>query len=197
MLFYNSSLPCIAVSYDTAIYSDVKNFMETTDKVDLIRMHPDDFLAAQTLPFQYINLVHRSGEERQAISDKLDALDAKRFSYAHPQAFFNAQEISPGSVIYPLAALQYQAKISTDVILTHNSVIAHYATVGRGTFISALVCVGGSAVVGEFCWLAMGTIIRDGIDVHDHVRTGIGTIIRKPIAESGTFVTENNIVKLR
>jgi UDP-3-O-[3-hydroxymyristoyl] glucosamine N-acyltransferase len=196
MLIYDPTRTCVAISYNSALFSDVKYFIKTTDQVDVELMHPEEFFQTNALPHQYINLVHKNSDERKAISDKLDALKAKRFSYAHPQAFFNPADVSPGSILWPLSTLQHTANIGTDVIVIHNSVIGHNTKVGRGTFMSSMSVIGGSAVVGEFCWIAFGTVIKDGIEICDNVRTGIGTIVRKSISEPGTYVTENNIIKL-
>jgi len=62
--------------------------------------------------------------------------------------------------------------------------IAHNCHVGRGTLITAGSMIGGSATIGEFCWIAPETAVLNGIAIGNYSMTGMGAVAVKDVGEN-------------
>lgn len=196
MLSHDTSLRCVAVSYDTTVFADLKHFMKSTDNVDLERMDPEDFFVADILPDQYINLVTKSLDQRKQISQSLDNWQAKRFSYIHPSVCYNSKNFAKGVFLYPSTVFYPGSEIGNDVIVHSCSVLAHNSKYGRGTVVSGHVSTSGSVNIGEFCFLGVSATIYDNVNICDNVTLGANAVVRKSINEPGTYYTKSNLKKL-
>jgi UDP-3-O-[3-hydroxymyristoyl] glucosamine N-acyltransferase len=78
--------------------------------------------------------------------------------------------------------------VMDDVKIDNLVHIAHNAKIGKGTKIVALSIIGGSATIGEGCWLAPSVAIRDWISLGDNSIIGMGAVVTKSVAEGKTVV---------
>ena len=65
--------------------------------------------------------------------------------------------------------------------------IAHNVIIGKHTAITAHSMIGGSTIVGDYCWIAPLAALRDQISIGDHVTIGMGAIVTKNIGEGETW----------
>lgn len=197
MLIYDVSKSCVAVSYDTATFNDLKFYLSHYHNVNLLRVEPDVFFTTVLTDQQYINLVIKDFDLRRSISEFLDNKRLDRFSFIHPTAVVDGATIEPGSFFYPLSTCYPSAKIGNDVIVHAYGVVAHCCNIGQGTILSGKVVVAGSSTIGKFCSLGVSSTIYDNVSICDCVTVSAGAIIRKAISKPGTYFTKSNVKKLR
>lgn len=180
-----SNTSYIAISYNTATFNDLKHFM-AADGIDIIRQEPTSFINEFDPAANYINLVITDMEQRKYISQLLDDRQLKRFSYIHKASSING-ELEPGCFVYPNTVIYANAYIECDTIIHSLCVIAHYVTVGKGSYFSAGVMVGGTTSLGKFNKYMLGVIIHDKIIICDDVTVGTKAVVRKNITSSGVY----------
>ena len=66
--------------------------------------------------------------------------------------------------------------------------IGHNAQIGRCSILTAHCVIGGSAVVGESCWIGLGAQIKNQIRIGDNVTVGMGAIVVKDVPDNVTVV---------
>ena len=64
--------------------------------------------------------------------------------------------------------------------------IAHNVIVGRHSAIIAHSMIGGSTVIGDYCWVAPSSCLRDQLVVGQGVTVGLGSVVTKGVAEGVT-----------
>jgi UDP-3-O-[3-hydroxymyristoyl] glucosamine N-acyltransferase len=154
--------------------------------VELSRQDPESFINQFDSSAKYINLVINNTEQRKHISQILDDRNLERFSYIHKSATVNGI-VESGCFIYPNTVVYSNTCVECDTIIHSLCVIAHHVTVGRGSFFSAGVLVGGTATLGKFNKYMLGAVIHDKITVCDNVTIGTKTVIRKNITVPGVY----------
>ncbi len=65
--------------------------------------------------------------------------------------------------------------------------IAHNVIIGKHCIIIAQSLIGGSTKIGDYCWIAPCTCLRDGIEIGENVLTGMGSVVTKSI-ESNSVI---------
>ena len=191
--------PCVAISYDSATYHDLKTYLKHDHNVDLLRFTPEDFFR---LPFsffqdhntsyQYINLISQDFELREKICQHLDKCQTERFSYVHPSSTVVGATVGQGVFVYPNCVLYPRAVVENDVVIHSQTAIAHQSVVGHGTYISGKVVVAGGTTIGAYCQLGLDATVFDKITIADHVIVGACSIVKKNILQSGTWATVFN-----
>jgi UDP-3-O-[3-hydroxymyristoyl] glucosamine N-acyltransferase len=74
--------------------------------------------------------------------------------------------------------------------------IAHNCFVGKGAMIIANAEISGSVHIGNNCWIAPNSCIRDGITVGNNTIVGMGAVVTKNI-DSNVVVVGNPAKKIR
>ncbi|MBI5017704.1 MAG: hypothetical protein HZB55_19715 [Deltaproteobacteria bacterium] len=64
--------------------------------------------------------------------------------------------------------------------------VGHNVTVGRNTLIMANTVVCGGARIGEHCWIAPNSVIKEKVCVGDRVTVGLGAVVLKDVEEGST-----------
>ena len=94
-------------------------------------------------------------------------------------------EIGPLSVIYRGSI--NSTIIKNGVKIGCNSSVGHNAIIGKNTFLTDKVTIGGSNIVGANCFFGLGSVTREGIKICDNVRVGLSAAVVKDIDEPGTY----------
>lgn len=68
--------------------------------------------------------------------------------------------------------------------------IGHGAKIGNCCMIVAQVGIGGRTVIGNNVWLGFGATIRNGLQIGDHARINMGSVVTKDVPDGGN-VTGN------
>jgi UDP-3-O-[3-hydroxymyristoyl] glucosamine N-acyltransferase len=195
-----SSKKLVAVSFDTATYHDLQCFVNEHDGYTLTRMDPEECLTTKrSVDVSYINLVVKDFKLRKQITQYLDDNDFDRFSLIHNQCYATSANIALGCVIYPMVTIYPSAVLQRDVIVHTFTVISHQSKIDVGGVINGMTCIAGSTSIGEFTQIGLGAIIYDNISIVANTIIGAGTMVRKNILTSGTYVgqTKNKLVKIK
>jgi UDP-3-O-[3-hydroxymyristoyl] glucosamine N-acyltransferase len=154
--------------------------------VDIIRQDPLSFIDNFDPMASYINLVITDIPQRRQISQLIDDRQLKRFSYIHQSSTVNGT-IELGCFIYPSTVIYANSYVECDTIIHSLCVIAHYVSVGKGSYFSAGVLVGGTATLGKFNKYMLGVVIHDKITICDDVTIGTKAVVRKNITAPGIY----------
>lgn len=195
-----SPIKLVAVSYDTATYHDLQCFVSEHQGYVLERIDPEDFLTSSIFSGSYINLVIRDVDLRKSVSRHLNQYSVDRFSLIHDRAYVaDVDSISSGCMIYPMSVLYSGAQIGQDVIVHSLTLIAHGCYIGTGVFISGGITIAGDTTIGDFTHIGIDATIYDQISVAPDTVIGAATVIRKSIAEPGTYSGQlkHNLVKIK
>ncbi|HWB64020.1 MAG TPA: hypothetical protein VG603_10950, partial [Chitinophagales bacterium] len=66
--------------------------------------------------------------------------------------------------------------------------IAHNVDIGKHTVVIAGCSIGGSAKIGEFCWLAPSSTILENVKIGNYARVGLGAVVVKDVPEHANMV---------
>lgn len=64
--------------------------------------------------------------------------------------------------------------------------IGHNSTIGANTLIAANAVICGGAVLGERCWIAPNSVIKEHVSVGNGVTVGLGAVVLKDVADGLT-----------
>lgn len=73
--------------------------------------------------------------------------------------------------------------IKEGVFVGHLSNIGHDVVVGNNSVIGVHVCVGGRVRIGNWCYIAQGSVIRPEVTIGDYTMIGMGSIVIKDLPE--------------
>ena len=96
-------------------------------------------------------------------------LQAKAKGYEFVTYISSRALVAPGvhigenSMIFEGAAVQSMASVGANCIVRTLANISHHVTLADHGFVAASAVVGGSASVGERCFLGLGSVVRDGV----------------------------------
>lgn len=81
------------------------------------------------------------------------------------------------------------ASLGTTKICTGSKIddlvqIGHNVTVGKNTLVMANVVICGGAVIGEKCWLAPNSVIKQKVVIGNNVTLGLGSVVLKNIEDN-------------
>lgn len=62
--------------------------------------------------------------------------------------------------------------------------IGHNVTIGKNTLVMANVVICGGAVIGEKCWLAPNSVIKQKVVIGNNVTLGLGSVVLKNIEDN-------------
>jgi sugar O-acyltransferase (sialic acid O-acetyltransferase NeuD family) len=96
-------------------------------------------------------------------------------------------KIGKGCVIFPKCILYLDAIVEDNVFIQINSYVTD-SVVKKHTLISGTVSVAGRSIIGETCFIGVGSIISSDVEICNDVFTGAGTVVVKDITEPGTYV---------
>jgi UDP-3-O-[3-hydroxymyristoyl] glucosamine N-acyltransferase len=65
--------------------------------------------------------------------------------------------------------------------------VAHNVEVGMHTAVVANSMIGGSTIIGDYCWVAPSTAIIDRVSIPPETTLGLGSIVIKPLKTKGTY----------
>jgi sugar O-acyltransferase (sialic acid O-acetyltransferase NeuD family) len=90
--------------------------------------------------------------------------------------------IMPGAIVEPFT------RIGNDVVMWNTSHVSHEAVVDDHVFLSAQALVGGGAHVEAFCFIGIGSTIRDSVTVATECVIGAGSLILKSTQPRQVYV---------
>lgn len=199
-MIISSSRNLVAVSFDTATYRVLSYFVKEHHDYVLHRIDPLEFLSTKNFAnVSFINLIIKDIDLRKKITFFIDDNNLERFTLIHNDSYANHANIGPGCLICPLVTVYPTAILQKDIIVHSNSTIAEQCHIGTGSFISGGVTIAGSAIIGDYCQINMGSIFYDKISVISDTVIGAGSVIQKDITISGTYTSliKNNLQQIK
>jgi len=107
----------------------------------------------------------------------------------HPSCIIDpSAKIFQGSVLFSACVLDMNAFIDANCILYNGCIVAHDSYVEKHCIFGPSVNLAGFCKIGPSVNLGIGTIVSDSISITEKVQTGAGTVVIKPITESGLYV---------
>ncbi len=112
-----------------------------------------------------------------------------------------ANIISPTAFVHPTAKLgegiqlsdgvyvAQHAEIEDNVLITLHSIVNHGSLVKKHTFFSTRVTTAGNVTIGERCFVGVGVVVSDGINICDEVWLSPGSIVVADIKKPGQYLS--------
>jgi acetyltransferase-like isoleucine patch superfamily enzyme len=189
MLHHNPKKACLAISFESVSFFDLEYYLKK-ENLALERISPNDFLKTGCdSRYQVINLTIKDMTLRRQVSEAIDAYGLERFSYVHPAACVETDQVSPGTLIHPMTTLMRGAVSGVDVIYFSYAGIAHNVQVGRGCMINAYAMIAGTSQVGDYCTIHSRATVYDKVSICSDVVVAAESIVRKNITEPGVYAT--------
>jgi sugar O-acyltransferase (sialic acid O-acetyltransferase NeuD family) len=121
--------------------------------------------------------------------DRLGLPESRYATVIHPSAqIAESCAIGPGSVILALATLTAAVEVGAhvavmpQVVLTHDVVVADYATLASG------VVLGGGARIERGAYLGAGALIREQVVVGAWAQVGMGSVVLRDVPAAQVWV---------
>jgi sugar O-acyltransferase (sialic acid O-acetyltransferase NeuD family) len=125
---------------------------------------------------------------RRTIADRLGLPDDRYDTLVHPSAALGESvSVAAGTIIHAnttaTADIQIGRHIAVmpNVVLTHDNVIADYATLASG------VMLAGGVRVGSGAYLGAGALVREGLVIGEGALIGMGSIVTKNVPAGETW----------
>lgn len=112
-----------------------------------------------------------------------------------------ANIVSPSAYVHPTAKLGegvqlsdgvyigQHAKVEDNVLITLKSIVNHGACVKKHTFFSTRVTTAGNVIIGERCFVGVGVVVSDGVNICDDVWLSPGSIVVSDIKKPGQYLS--------
>lgn len=126
---------------------------------------------------------------REEIQKKLLSKGFSVVKLVHPSAIIGTDvEIGIGTVIMAGVVINSSSKIgngciiNTSCSLDHDNIIADYVHISPGSNLA------GAVRVGKGCWLGIGSVVSNNINICSECKIGAGAVVVKDITVAGTYV---------
>lgn len=146
---------------------------------------PDEFGMHISISFRRVN---------QLRAEKYEAAKAKGY---HLVNYVSSRAVTwPGLVIgdncwvMDHAVLQPHVTVGSDVYIGPASHVGHHSVVGDHCFLAGHVAVAGFTRIEPYCFLGMGSIVRDGLTVARESVVGAGGVILRNTRPQGVYVAQ-------
>lgn len=105
--------------------------------------------------------------------------------------------LGEGTVIMHHAVVNAGANIGANCIINTFTDIEHDAVVGNHCHISTGSMVNGDCKIGERTFIGSLSVLVNGISVGDNIIVGAGSVVRKSLAQKGTYAGNPAILKIK
>lgn len=114
---------------------------------------------------------------------------AKLITLIHPFSFVSPYAvIGEGSVVFPGAVLNADAKIGLGGILNTGCSVDHDCSLGRSVHISPGARLAGNVKVGDRSWVGIGSSVRQLVSLGNDVVVGGGAVVVSDVGNGRTVV---------
>ncbi len=124
-----------------------------------------------------------------------DRLDAAKTAGFAPARYVSSRamtwpDLSVGDnvAIYEGTIIQPFATVGDNVIIRSAVHVSHHCVVEADCFLSAGVCMGGSAQIGRSSFVGLNATIRDGVRVAEGCLIGAGAVVTEDTAPDGVYI---------
>lgn len=139
---------------------------------------------------------NKLNSERKAVYERLKGQGYRFANIISPTAVIRGEILGTNCWINDLVVIQTDAQIGNNVFIMDQALIGNRAAVKDHCFI-APAKIGGSAVLGEQCFVGINALVFDQTHIGNRCIIGAGTAVKRNIPENCVckITTENNIIK--
>lgn len=105
--------------------------------------------------------------------------------------------LGEGTVIMHQAVVNAGANIGANCIINTFTDIEHDAVVGNHCHISTGSMVNGDCKIGERTFIGSLSVLVNGTSVGDNIIVGAGSVVRRSLAQKGTYAGNPAILKIK
>ncbi len=106
----------------------------------------------------------------------------------HPAAVIEDDvEIGENVFIGALTYINIGTKIGNNTIINNGCVIEHDNFLGDHCHVAPKVATAGRVQIGNECFIGIGSVLIDGVDVRDNVTIGASSNVIKNVEEEGVY----------
>lgn len=106
----------------------------------------------------------------------------------HPSAIIDSTaQIKEGCIIYPGCIIDQKVKIEANSLINLGAIVSHDSVIGQSNFLAPGVVVSGFCKTSAKVFIGSGTSIKEKMHITNDVTIGLGSIVTKPILESGVY----------
>ena len=109
----------------------------------------------------------------------------------------NYAKIGQGTVIMHQAFINAGVEIGENVIINTFANIEHDVCIGNQCHVSTGVMVNGDCKIGDNCFIGSQSVLSNSISVCPNVVIGAGSFVRKSILQTGIYLGNPAILKIR
>ena len=126
---------------------------------------------------------------REAIQEKLTAMNVRFASLVHPSAVIaNGVEIGDGAVVMANVVVNTGTTIGKYSIVNTGATVDHDCRIGDFVHISPGAHVSGTVEIGKGTWVSVGACVVNNVSVCPGCVIGAGAVVLKSIDVVGTYV---------
>lgn len=107
--------------------------------------------------------------------------------YIHPTATILTDDIGEGNIILELVSICPAVKIGSGNLMYPNVKIAHNVKIGNFNHFSGCM-IGGTAVIGNFCFFGMNCTVKNGVHISDFTLVGATSYVANDSHENDVFM---------
>lgn len=96
--------------------------------------------------------------------------------------------LGPGTFVAHHAHVGPMASIGVGCIINTGAIVEHECGIGDFTHVSINAAVAGRCHIGRFCFIGAGSIVIDGLRLHDGVTLGAGACAHRNLETPGVYV---------
>lgn len=112
---------------------------------------------------------------------------AKNGGWVHMKEY---SEIGSGSQIEGATLMKDVTQIESYVKIDNSVIIGHGSVIGARTLIAGATVIAGNVTVGEDVFIGVGATVSNRIEIGDHARVSLGSVVTKNVP-AGQVVTGN------
>jgi len=99
--------------------------------------------------------------------------------------------IGVGCMVSAFAYIGPEARVGRFSIVNTGAIVEHESVVGPFTHLAPSSVICGRSRVGRSCFVGASAVIRDKIGIADHTTIGAGTVVVRPVSQSGLVLVGN------
>lgn len=172
-------------------YDDIV-FIDKNPEIDMLGEYPvaDEDTDLEYYIQHHYDFVVGIGDAkiRRKVQEELEELGADIVSLIHPSAAVAYDvEIGIGTVVMAGAVVNPGSTIGKGCIINTSSSVDHDNVIGDYTHISVGAHTAGTVNMGDNCWLGIGSIVSNNIDICSGVFICAGGVVVKNIRKPGKY----------
>jgi sugar O-acyltransferase (sialic acid O-acetyltransferase NeuD family) len=126
---------------------------------------------------------------RRGIVERLVSEGRALATFIHPTAIVaSTAVVEDGSVLFPNVVVGARSRIGRGTIVNRGALIGHHSSIGSFSFVGPGANIAGKVEIGDDCYLAIASVVRDGLSIGAGATVGAGAVAVKDVPPGVTVV---------